>query len=67
MNVFCADFLLLHFGFIFFCWKAIGKESAHKMLLKLTTLANFPNIYDWLLNSLHKKLQSQTVSTEKLC
>ncbi len=37
MNVLCAAFLYLHFGFIIFWHKNIGAKGTHKMLMKLTT------------------------------
>jgi len=38
--VFCAAFLLLHFGFVVFWQKNIGAKSARKMLMKLTTVVS---------------------------
>ncbi len=38
--MFCAAFLLLHFGFVVFGQKNIGAKSARKMLMKLTTVVS---------------------------
>ncbi len=36
MNIFCAAFMCLQFGFGFFWQKDFGTKAAHKMLVKLT-------------------------------
>ena len=37
-KVFCADFLCLQFRFVIFWQKEISANSAHKMMVKLTTV-----------------------------
>jgi len=44
MNVFCAAFPYLQFGFVIFCGKNVGAKAACKMLVKLTPIVNFTNI-----------------------
>ena len=41
-KVFCVAFLYLHVMFVIFWQKEMGKKAACKMLVKLTTPANFP-------------------------
>jgi hypothetical protein len=36
MNVFCATFMCLQFGFVIFWQEDFGIKAAHKMLVKLT-------------------------------
>jgi hypothetical protein len=36
MEVFCAAFMSLQFGFVTFWQKDFGAKAAHKMLMKLT-------------------------------
>jgi len=43
-KVFSATFLYVQFCFVTFCWKNIGAKSAHKMLVKLTTVFILPGL-----------------------
>jgi len=42
--VFCAAFLLLQFGLVFFWQNSIGAKAASRLLMKLTPVVNFINI-----------------------
>jgi hypothetical protein len=44
--MFCTAFLLLQFGFVIVWQKNISTKPASKMLIKLTTGANFTNILE---------------------
>ena len=44
IKVFCAPFLCLQFGFVFFWQKEISAKATDRLLVKLTKEVNFTNI-----------------------